>query len=133
MGLRLIQDQRTKRRAHVENFLTKILGDKKEWRRMEARAGGLPSDYQIVYNEIKKYMGRFTAGDGMDIVAILKDLLELFETGAADGKRVLEVTGEDVAGFCDERLRSAKPYTEKWHDALNRNVLDKLQEEKEKQ
>ena len=117
----------------MDNFLTRILGDKKEWKRMEARAEALPSDYRIVYGEIKKYMWRFTAGDGMDIVAILKDLLELFETGAADGKRALEVTGPDVAGFCDELLRSAKTYTEKWHDELNRSVLDRLQEEENKQ
>ena len=81
----------------IDNFLKKILGDKKEWRRMEARAAALPRDYQIVYDEIKKYMFRFAAGDGMDMIAILRDLLGLFETSAADGKRALEVTGEDVA------------------------------------
>ena len=54
----------------MDNFLTRILRDKdkKEWKRMEARAEALPSDYRIVYGEIKKYMWRFTAGDGMDIV-----------------------------------------------------------------
>ena len=114
-------------------FLKKILGDKKEWRGMEARAAALPSDYRIVYGEIQKYLWKFTAGDGMDIIAILKDLLDLFETGAADGKRALEVTGEDVAAFCDELLRNAETYTEKWHDALNRDVLDKLREEENKQ
>ena len=113
----------------MENFLTRILGDKKDWKRMEARADALPGDYRIVYGEIKKYLWRFTAGDGMDIVAILKDLLDLFETGAADGKHALDVTGQDVAGFCDELLRGAKTYTEKWHDELNRNVMDKLQEQ----
>ncbi len=114
------------------DFLKKILGDKKEWRSMEARAAALPSDYRIVYVETQKYMWKFTAGDGMDIIAILKDLLELFETGAADGKRVLEVTGEDVAAFCDELLRNAKTYTENWHNALNRDVMDKLREEEAK-
>ena len=78
---------------------------------------------------MKKYVWRFTAGDGMDIVAILKDLLELFETVAAEGKRALDVTGPDVAAFCDELLRNAKTYTERWHDELNRNVLDNLQGE----
>jgi DNA-binding ferritin-like protein (Dps family) len=114
-------------------FLKKILGDKKEWRAMEARAAALPADYRIVYGEMQKYLWKFTAGDGMDIIAILKDLLDLFETGAADGKRALEVTGEDVAEFCDELLRNAKTYTEKWHDALNRDVMDKLREQEKKQ
>ena len=57
---------------------------------------------------------------------------DLFETGAADGKRVLEVTGEDVAAFCDELLRNAKTYTENWRTSLNRDVMDKLREEEKK-
>src|SRR3954451_16941103 len=113
----------------MDNFLTRMIDDKKEWRSMEARAAALPSDYRIVYGEIKKYMWRFTAGDGMDIVGILKDLLELFETGAADGNGALEVTGEDVAAFCDELLRSARTYTENWQDALTREVMKKLRQE----
>ena len=108
------------------SFLNKMIGDKNDWKRMEARAKTLPADYQIVYGEMKQYMWKLTGGDGLDIVAILKDLLELFETGAADGKRALEVTGEDVAAFCDDLLRNANTYTENWREALNRNVVDKL-------
>ena len=51
------------------------------------------------------------------------DLLDLFETGAAEGKRVLDITGEDVAAFCDELLRHAKTYTENWREALNHDIL----------
>ncbi len=110
----------------MADFLTKILGDKKEWRGMEARARALPPDYRIVYAETQRYMWKFTAGNGLDVVAVLKDLLGLFELGAADGKRALEVTGEDVAAFCDELLRSTRTYTEKWRQELNRDVLEKL-------
>jgi DNA-binding ferritin-like protein (Dps family) len=115
------------------NFFNKLVGDKKDWKRMEARAKALPSDYRIVYSEIQQYMFMRSGGDGMDIVAILKDLLELFETGAAEGKRVLEVTGEDVASFCDELLRNAKTFTENWHEALNRKVMKKLKSEEAKE
>ena len=110
----------------MDNFLKKIFGDKKDWRRMEARAAALPNDYRIMYGEIKQYMWKFSAGNGMDVIAILKDLLDLFETGAADGRRALEVTGEDVAAFCDELLRNARTYTENWRQALNRDVMKKL-------
>jgi DNA-binding ferritin-like protein (Dps family) len=113
----------------VNGFLKKLVGDKREWRAMEARAKALPKDYRIVYDEIKQYMWKFSAGNGMDVVAILKDLLGLFETGAADGRRVLEVTGEDVAAFCDELLRNARTYTENWRESLNRDVLKKLGDE----
>ena len=113
----------------MANFFSKIIGDKKQWRAMESRAQALPHDYQVVYDEITHYMFRFVAGTGMDTVAILNDLLGLFETGAADGRRALEVTGRDVAAFCDELLRNAKTYTQKWRTDLNEGVLRQLSRE----
>ena len=110
----------------MSNLWSKVVGDKKEWRSMEARADALPRDYRIVYGEIKHYMWRFTAGDGMDIVAVLKDVLGLFETSAAEGKHALEVTGKDVAAFCDERLRGTASYADTWRESLNRDVAKKL-------
>ena len=115
------------------DFLTRLIGDKKDWKAMEARAKALPSDYRIVYKEIQHYMFMNTGGDGMDIVALLKDLLELFETASTDGKRVLEVTSEDVAEFCDEMLRNAKTLKGNWREKLNRDVKEKLQSEPKKQ
>jgi DNA-binding ferritin-like protein (Dps family) len=112
----------------MTNFLTKIIGDKREWNNMQVRAKALPRDYQIVYNEIMQYMFMRSGGDGMDIIAILKDLLGLFESGAADGKRALEITGEDIAAFCDELLRNAKTFTENWREKLNRDVMKKLRD-----
>jgi len=112
----------------MNEFLKKIIGDKKEWRAMEARAKALPKDYQVIYDETKNYMFKFSAGGGMDIIVILKDLLELFEEGAANGKGALEITGDDVAAFVDELLKSAKTYTEKWHNDLNRDIAKKLGE-----
>ena len=49
----------------------------------------------------------------------------------ADGKRVLEVTGADVAEFCDELLRNTKTWTASWHEALNRDIRKKLGKGKE--
>lgn len=110
----------------MTNFVTRILGDKKEWKAMEARANLLPRDYRIVYGEMKSYLWRFTSGDGMDIVALLKNVLELFETSAAQGKSVLDVTGDDVAAFCDERLHGTASYQDTWRASLNRDVATKL-------
>ncbi|HEV7187322.1 MAG TPA: DUF1048 domain-containing protein [Blastococcus sp.] len=117
----------------MTNWLKKVIGDKKGWRQMEARAAALPRDYRIVYDEIKKYLFKFSAGSGMETVAVLDDLLGLFETGAADGRRALDVTGQDVAAFCDELLRNAKTYTGKWHDELNRDVRRKLHDQEAEQ
>jgi len=105
------------------NFLDKIIGDKKEWKAMEARAKALPKEYTIVYEEIKQYIWK--AG-GVDGIRILKGLLDLFEEATAHGKHVLDVTGRDVAAFCDELLRDAETYTDSWRKKLNKNIIDKL-------
>ncbi len=111
------------------NFLKKIIGDKKEWRMMEVRAKALPRDYRFVYNEIKKYIWM---SSGLEAIDIFKGLLDLFEESSANGKRVLEITGDDVAVFCDELLRGEKTYTEKWREELNHEVMKKLGKEGEK-
>jgi DNA-binding ferritin-like protein (Dps family) len=71
-------------------------------------------------------MWMFASGNGYDMMRIHYDLIELFESGAAEGKHVLEITGEDVASFCDELLRNAKTYTEDWRESLNRDILKKF-------
>lgn len=113
----------------MTNFLTRIIGDKKEWKRMEARARALPRDYRIVYDEMKQYMWRFTSGDGMDIVAILADVLEEFETRAEEGKGVLDVTGQDVAAYCDDLLSDTRSFADKWRASLNHRVAKQLGDE----
>lgn len=112
----------------MDNFLKKYFSDKKAWRLMEARAHALPEEYDFVYHKIQNYMWNFASGHsaGMDMIAIFEDLLVLFEEGTANGKSVLEVTGEDVAAFCDELLRNASTYTENWRDKLNRDIMTKL-------
>lgn len=111
----------------MSNLVTKLLGDKREWKTMEARADALPPDYRIVYGEIKPYLWRFTSGDGMDIVAVLKEVLALFEAGAAAGEPALAVTGEDVAAFCDECLRGTASYADQGRASLNRDIMRKLE------
>ena len=112
----------------MSKFLTKVLGDKKEWKAIEARAELLPRDFRIVYCEVKSYMWKFASGDGMDTIAVLDEVLRLFESGAAQGSSVRDVTGEDVAAFCHERLRGTASYVDKWQTSLNRDVAKKLAE-----
>ncbi len=100
--------------------------EKRKYKQMQERAKALPEDYRYVYHKIQDYMWGRSGGSGMDMLPIFADLLDLFETGAAEGKRVLEVTGEDVAAFCDELLRNAKTWTENGHNALNRDIQKKL-------
>jgi DNA-binding ferritin-like protein (Dps family) len=112
----------------MSNIINKLIGDKKAWRLMEARAKALPNEYDFVYHKIQDYMWKQASGhgSGMDMVEIFKDLLGLFEESVANGKHVLEVTGDDVAAFCDELLTNTKTYTEGWRKALNQDIKNRL-------
>ncbi|WP_042149670.1 DUF1048 domain-containing protein [Paucisalibacillus sp. EB02] len=110
------------------NFIEKIIGsldDKREWKAMEGRAKALPSEYRNAYNAIKKYI--WTSGgpsDWEDINRIFGGILELFEGGAAEGKKVTDLTGEDVAAFCDELVKDSKTWMDKYRTKLN-NTIDR--------
>ena len=108
------------------NLIKKMIEDKKEYKQQMARVKTLPEDYQFVFQKIQKYMWNFAGGDGYDILKIHYELIDLFEAGAAEGKHVLEITGEDAAAFCDELLRNVKTYTEDWGKKLNRDILNKF-------
>ena len=111
--------------------IKKMIKSNREYKQQMARVEALPKDYQYVYKKIQKHMWMFAAGAGYDMLKIYYDLIELFEAGAVDGKHVLEITGGDVAAFCDELLRNARTYTEDWLAALNRDIQKKLGREKD--
>lgn len=104
----------------------KMLGDKKEYKMMMARVEALPEDYQFVFKKIQNYMWQFSAGNGMDMLHIQYELIELFEGGAAEGRQVAEITGEDVATFADELVANAKTYVAKYREDLNKSIMDEL-------
>jgi DNA-binding ferritin-like protein (Dps family) len=107
----------------MSSFIDKIIGNKKEWKAMEARAKALPEDYGIVYGEIKQYIWKTS---GLGAIDVLNGLLGLFEESAAAGQSALAVTGTDVAGFCDELMKGSKTYTETWRKELNQTIASKL-------
>ena len=106
--------------------IKKIMEEKRKYKQWIARAEALPEDYRFVFKKIQEYMWGCASGAGYDMLKIHNELLDLFETGAADGRNVLDVTGNDVAAFCDELLRNAKTWIEDRHEKLNRDIMKKL-------
>lgn len=108
------------------NIFEKIIGsldDKREWKAMEARAKALPSAYHNAYKAIQKYL--WTSGapsDWKDISRIFGGILDLFEEGAAEGKKVTDLTGEDVAAFCDDLVKDEKTWRDKYRTQLNDTI-----------
>ncbi|MCM3677054.1 DUF1048 domain-containing protein [Peribacillus simplex] len=112
------------------NFIKKILDDKKEYKEMMARVEALPGDYPEAYKKICNYMWGFASGSGMDMLRIQYDLIDLFEAGAADGKDVLEVTGEDVIAFANGLTDQAKRWDDKLRNNLNKSILNRVGKKK---
>lgn len=52
----------------------------------------------------------------------LKSLVDLLEEAAADNRRVLDITGPDVAAFADELVRGEKSYHDKQREKLNKKL-----------
>jgi DNA-binding ferritin-like protein (Dps family) len=116
------------------NYLNipKIMREKREYKAQMARVDALPEDYRFLFKKIQSHMWTFAAGDGLDMMRIHYDLIDLFEDGAAAGKDALEVTGEDAATFCEELLKNARTYAEDRRVRLNREIIEKLGKERSK-
>lgn len=111
------------------SLIRKMINDKKVYKDQMARAEALPEDYRFVFKKIHAYIWERAAGDGSDILEAQGAMLDLFESEAAEGKPVLDVTGRDVAGFADEFLLDAKQWTDTYRNRLNRAVNDKVKKE----
>ncbi|MNN72802.1 hypothetical protein D3C81_1888680 [compost metagenome] len=62
----------------------------------------------------------------MDMLHMQYELIDLFEASAAEGRQVLEITGEDVASFADGLVANAKTYFAKYREDLNQSILEQL-------
>src|SRR5262245_65272641 len=105
MGVRRVQNQRAQGGAGMSGLreffneyfnFRHIAREKRRYKRQEERVEALPDDYRTVYRHIQQYMWgnswRYAGVDGMGLIALFADLLDLFETAAAEGKPVLAVT-----------------------------------------
>ncbi|MDR1532047.1 MAG: DUF1048 domain-containing protein [Clostridiales bacterium] len=108
----------------------KISAEKRLFREYRKRAEALPKEYRVVFFEMEQYIWNF-ALDGL--IDVLSDIITLFETGAADGKHVLEITGHDVLGFCDGLLQEwrSRTWQGKVRERFNERIHRKLEALKE--
>ncbi|MFS0591523.1 DUF1048 domain-containing protein [Cytobacillus horneckiae] len=102
--------------------IKKIIEGKKDWRAHVSRVKALPQDYQIVYKEIEKYLFKVGPVELKEGIGLPLEILSFFEEGAVAGKGVLEVTGTDVAAFCDGLLEESKTYADLYQEAVNQKV-----------
>lgn len=96
-----------------------IIEGKKQWRAHLARVRALPPDYQIVYQEMRRYLFKVGPVDLHD-GNLLGGIVDFFAEGAAAGKGVLALIGEDVAAFCDGLIKDTPTYADRYQESITR-------------
>ncbi|WKX71549.1 DUF1048 domain-containing protein [Streptomyces sp. XD-27] len=95
-----------------------IIEGKKEWRAHMARVRALPPDYEIVYKEMQRYF--FKVGPiGLIDGPLLPGIVDFFEQGAASGKGVIELIGDDVAAFCDGLIKDSRTHADVYQESIS--------------
>ena len=88
-------------------FISKVIGDKKRWRRYKARKEQLPANYRTAIDALERYLtyfGSITKGDVL--VSMLEDLADLFEQSAANGTPIRAIVGEDPVEFAETFIQN---------------------------
>ncbi|HTU72622.1 MAG TPA: DUF1048 domain-containing protein [Trebonia sp.] len=85
----------------------KWIQHKRRYREYKARAERLPASYRTAIDAVERYTHYFPGpGTGESVLAMLEDLIDLFEQSAASGTPVREVVGPDPVEFAEEFLRN---------------------------
>jgi DNA-binding ferritin-like protein (Dps family) len=98
---------------------------KKLYKDCVKRGKQLPRDYEVVYKTASSYMMTFSTSEA-EVVNLLPDMLDLLEVGAAEGRDVLDVVGNDVMAFCDGLLEGTNTWTGQMRAKMNEAIHKKL-------
>ena len=88
----------------ILKFISKVIGEKGQWRQYKARARQLPASYRTAVDALERYLMYFgTGGDG---TALYADLVDLFEQSAANRTPIREIVGDDPVEFIETFVRN---------------------------
>ncbi|MEV4078585.1 DUF1048 domain-containing protein [Nonomuraea fuscirosea] len=96
-------------KSRYRQYLEMVTGpfeDKKRWRQYKARTERLPAPYHTVIDALQRYMLHFGPGKADSLLAMLEDLVDLFEQSAANGTSIRALVGDDPVEFAEEFLRN---------------------------
>jgi DNA-binding ferritin-like protein (Dps family) len=85
-------------------FISKVIGEKRQWHEYKARVKQLPASYRTVVDALERYLMYFGTGGGG--TAMFEDLIGLFEQSAANGTPIHQIVGEDPVEFIEAFVRN---------------------------
>ena len=108
----------------IEN-VTGSLEQKKSYRQYKARKAALPAPYREAIDALERYLTFYGAiSVGGVLVAMLEDLVELFEQSAADETPIRDIVGEDPVEFAEGFVRN---YAEgQWINKERKRLTDSI-------
>ena len=83
----------------ISTFISKVTGEKGQWREFKARVRQLPASYRTAVDALERYLIYFGTGGGG--TAIYEDLVDLFEQSAANLTPIREIVGKDPVEFIE--------------------------------
>jgi DNA-binding ferritin-like protein (Dps family) len=89
---------------YISKFISKVIGEKGQWRQYKARAKQLPASYRTAVDALERYLMYF--GTGGDWTAIYADLIDLFEQSAANRTPIRQIVGQDPVEFIETFVRN---------------------------
>lgn len=101
-----------------------MLAEKQEWRNLEKRVKAMTADYQFVYKQMKTYIFKVTILDSQQMFELFEEIITLFEQGTENGLDVLDITGRDVATFCDQLTIDKQSHL----DSVQREVEESIRQ-----
>jgi DNA-binding ferritin-like protein (Dps family) len=91
----------------MNKFISKVIGEKRQWRQHKERTRELPASYRTAVEALERYlMYAGPGGDGARAASMFEDLLDLFEQSAANRTQIREVVGEDPVEFLEAFVRN---------------------------
>lgn len=120
----------------LDSLIKLVIGDmeeKRAYKKMMNKVDALPEDYSFTFHKIQRYIFNVGAFNGNEAffedMNIFDGLVDLFESSAAEGKHVLEVTGPDVARFADDLMQASSSCTEEKRAQINQEIMDRFTKE----
>lgn len=104
------------------------MDEKRAYRQFMKRVKALPKDYRFTFQKIQHYIYNY-GSTGCDMT-MFTDLVELFETSAAQGKPIFDVIGSDVSGFCDELVSASAVDVITPREKLNQQIQNHFHRER---
>lgn len=105
--------------------ITGSLEHKKRYRQYKARKEQLPENYRAALEALDRYFmyfGGITKGE--TLVAMIEDLINLFEESAANGTPIRALVGEDPVEFAEAFLKNYEDG--RWIDKERRRFVDAI-------